>query len=247
MSADRPRPSAKQATLAALGLGAAATSAAGAAGAVGGIAGISKLLALGALAGVVATGAMVGAQHALSPAAAESAPSVVLSSSSRDPVVPGTPAGAGVPRASFDGQSNADTPPTSAPARLLPRGAPSGGSERSEASRDRIDAPSAPAPLPPATEFDEKPTDSSLRDETRELDRARAAIARGNPRAALAELDRYDAAFRPGALAPEATLLRVRALLAAGDRAGAQTLARSFAAAHPESPHLAQLRGLLAP
>jgi hypothetical protein len=246
MSSDRPRPSAKQATLAALGLGAAATSAAGAAGAAGGIAGLTKVLALGALAGVVTSGAIVGARHVLSQAATESALSV-LSSASRDAVVPGTPPGTRRPDLSFDAQSNGDAHPTSVPAPPAPRVSRSGTSGLREVTRDRIDAPSGPATPPHTTGFEGRPPDSSLREETRQLDRARAAVAKGNARAALAELDRYDAAFRHGALAPEATLLRVRALLAAGDRAGAQALARSFAAAHPESSHLDQLRSLLAP
>jgi outer membrane protein assembly factor BamD (BamD/ComL family) len=86
-----------------------------------------------------------------------------------------------------------------------------------------------------------------LREETRELDRARAAIVAGDAGAGLVALDRYAAAFPRGALAEEATLLRIKALVMRGDRARARALARSFMAARPRDPHIEELRLLLEP
>ncbi len=85
-----------------------------------------------------------------------------------------------------------------------------------------------------------------LAEETAILDRARSAIGRGEPRAALAELDKYDAAPSPKILGQEATLVRIEALSAEGDTAGARALARSFLARNPGSTYDERMRALIA-
>lgn len=76
---------------------------------------------------------------------------------------------------------------------------------------------------------------SSLSRELQVLKQAHEALARGNPNGALAALDDYHARFPQGALGAEETVIRVRALLARGDRARATAIAHQFSAAHPES------------
>ncbi len=98
---------------------------------------------------------------------------------------------------------------------------------------DRIAKPVARAPL-------------GLAEETAILDRARSAIGRGDPRAALVELDRYDAAPAPKILGQEATLVRIEALSAKGDTAGARALAQSFLARNPGSTYDERVRALIA-
>ena len=85
-----------------------------------------------------------------------------------------------------------------------------------------------------------------LAEETAILDRARSAIARGDARAALTELDRYDAAPSPKILGQEATLVRIEALSAKGDSAGARALALSFLARNPGSAYDDRVRALIA-
>ena len=117
-----------------------------------------------------------------------------------------------------------------------------------EPAKEPVGAPSVSGGSPSVADFGAKSSAaSSLRAETSKLDRARSAIAAGNPRTGLAELDRYDAAFPHGALAPEAALLRIKALVSLGDLAHARELARAFATAHPRAPNLEQLRSLLEP
>jgi hypothetical protein len=76
---------------------------------------------------------------------------------------------------------------------------------------------------------------SSLSRELEVLKQAHDALARGNPNGALAALDDYHARFPQGALGAEETVIRVRALLARGDRARATAIAHQFSTAHPDS------------
>jgi hypothetical protein len=76
---------------------------------------------------------------------------------------------------------------------------------------------------------------------------ARGALDKGNARAGLAALDRYQQDYAHGALAPEATVLRIEALLMAGERARAKSLGEAFLKAHPKSPHAQRVRSLIAP
>ncbi len=87
---------------------------------------------------------------------------------------------------------------------------------------------------------------SSLAAEVAVLDRARAALARGDAGAALSAVAEYQGMPRSKILDREATLLRIRALDAAGQRALASQLAEDFVRAHPESRDMAALKVLTA-
>lgn len=85
----------------------------------------------------------------------------------------------------------------------------------------QVDAPREPAPIPDAP--------SALDAETRSLTEARTALRRGDFDAALAALDRYDAAHPSGALVDEGRSTRLRALCGAGRGADARALADRLA------------------
>jgi outer membrane protein assembly factor BamD (BamD/ComL family) len=74
--------------------------------------------------------------------------------------------------------------------------------------------------------------------------KARSTLAAGSARAALEELDDYFARFPDARLRQEATVLRVEALLASGQREQAEALARPFLAEN--SAYASRLRQLLA-
>lgn len=101
----------------------------------------------------------------------------------------------------------------------------------------------APAAGPPA--LGSASAAGGLSRELEALDRARRAVARGDAPGALRELDAYRREFPKGELAPEETVLRVRTLLAMGDRESARVLADEFEAAHPSSPYAARVHALV--
>jgi hypothetical protein len=86
---------------------------------------------------------------------------------------------------------------------------------------------------------------ATLAEEVRVLESARQALDRGASSDALVALDDYGRRFANGALRPEASLLRVEALLAAGRRDDAEALARRMLAHDPGGPHRAKLNRLL--
>jgi hypothetical protein len=85
---------------------------------------------------------------------------------------------------------------------------------------------------------------SSIGPEIAIIDVARTALSQRRPESALAALDRYEAEFPRGGLALEASYLRIEALLALGDRDGANRLATRVLAAHPESVYAKRIREL---
>jgi TolA-binding protein len=87
---------------------------------------------------------------------------------------------------------------------------------------------------------------SGLGEQVSALDSARRELAAGDAPSAVRQLDDYEARFPNGALVEEAEVLRVQALLAEGDRAGASRAGDRFLSAHPDSPHAARIRALLA-
>ena len=99
-----------------------------------------------------------------------------------------------------------------------------------------------PGPFPSATR--PVPREPTLSEELAALDRARSALASSRPTEALSLLEDHDARFPRGALAAETTVLRVEALLGAGDAASARSLADRFVATNPESPYVPRLRSL---
>lgn len=89
------------------------------------------------------------------------------------------------------------------------------------------------------------PSPDNLAEEMRLLDAARTALTHGEAAVALANLARYERSFPSGALAPEASVLKVRALLAAGDRTGAEALGRRVIERAPKSQHADAVRAAL--
>lgn len=114
-------------------------------------------------------------------------------------------------------------------------------------------APNSPV-VKRRTEIPSSPSGASqsatLADEVAELDRVRAALARGSVDRAVVILDEFDLRFSRPQLAPEAGLLRVRALAAAGQTQAAQNLAQRLIASESSPDYAAQVReaaGLKAP
>jgi len=77
------------------------------------------------------------------------------------------------------------------------------------------------------------------------LERARTAVAAGQPLVALQALDAYRTHARSGTLRAESVLLRVRALLALGQRSAAEREAMPLIKAAPQSRTAARLRELI--
>lgn len=89
--------------------------------------------------------------------------------------------------------------------------------------------PAAAPALPPEASVAGFPSvpKSTLELEIAALDAARGALKSGNPAGALAAIDRYDRSASPHALAAEARLLRVQALVASGRQGEAASIARA--------------------
>jgi DNA-directed RNA polymerase specialized sigma24 family protein len=85
----------------------------------------------------------------------------------------------------------------------------------------------------------------SLSKELTLIDGARAALLRGEPASALRTLQAYRSQFPKGALRAEATVQRVEALIAIGDRGAATTIGESFLKGYPESPYSRRIASLL--
>lgn len=112
------------------------------------------------------------------------------------------------------------------------------------ASADVRDKISSEAP-PSAASVTARAPQPDVAREVALLDQARGALLRGHAQRALdtlSELDRLPARW----LQPEATVLRVRALLALNDVQSARQVAARFITAAPGSPQAPVLRGLFA-
>lgn len=99
-----------------------------------------------------------------------------------------------------------------------------------------VQAPASPPPTVARMDMDA---------ELASLERARAALSSGDPARALSILDRYATRFPHAAMAPEAAVLRIEALVRAGDRSSAQRVADAFLASNPGSPYAARIRSLV--
>jgi hypothetical protein len=88
------------------------------------------------------------------------------------------------------------------------------------------------------------PPEGSLRREVSSLDAAKSALER-DAAVALAALDAYDRQFPNGSLRPEATVLRVRALLEVGRRTEAVELGQRFLDQSPNRAQASVIRALL--
>ena len=106
----------------------------------------------------------------------------------------------------------------------------------------------ARAAVPLAVEGPPSTVDSPapVRVEIAMLDQARRALSLGEPARSLSILDAYVERFPRGTLAPEATLVRIEALIKAGDRPAAERAAEALEASRPDNPYGARVRSLLA-
>ena len=84
-----------------------------------------------------------------------------------------------------------------------------------------------------------------LSDQLAIIDTAREELRSHRPGEALATLDRYAKSYPRGAFAPEATLVRIEALLALGQRPEAVRLAHQFLDRAPNSPYARRVRSLI--
>lgn len=207
------------------------------------VATLAKFLAAGAL---VSFGAMTTIDRAISPRAnavpsKSAARAVEPRSLSASPVGAVAEAEVSVPlEAIHDPLVEADSrKPVSL--RRAPAPAPMG-AVPAPAPEARTESSTAPSVVSSAT----PPSNASLAAEIRWLDRTRAALAANDAAAARRSLRGYDEGRPSPVLRHEADLLRVRLLLAEGNRRAAAALARQIIAQHPESHHGDSLRSLAA-
>ncbi|NUP10548.1 MAG: hypothetical protein HOW73_31250 [Polyangiaceae bacterium] len=98
-----------------------------------------------------------------------------------------------------------------------------------------LDPPHGPASSAAAASAMPRKSDLALAEERALLKRARDALARNEPRAALAALADHRARFENGRHAEERRVLEIEALRAAGEHDRAREAARSFVHDHPDS------------
>jgi len=233
---DAPDPAAMRRTLASLGIGiglplGAATAQGAVVPAKAGAAVIAKWLVTGVALGVATAGGAHVTERALRQ---RSTPESALVAAPRArPVTAPVELHTAPGLAELAAPEPVPPPPPRALAPLVgPRGAPP---PTRSAMAPKLASEPASAPLAPDT----------LEREVRAVDAARQALARGAAAEAVARLEAYEREFGVGALLPEARVLQVRALLAAGERARAATLAERIIAENPQSSHAGVVRGLL--
>ena len=91
-----------------------------------------------------------------------------------------------------------------------------------------------------------RPDGASLQREVELLDAVKRSLRMGDAAAAEHSLDAYDSEFQRGTLVPEAGFLRIRLLLARGERARAVALGDELLARHPNTVHAKRIRAALA-
>jgi hypothetical protein len=133
---------------------------------------------------------------------------------------------------------------------------PSAAPTTTSTARRRVAPPPAPAPPTPQPSSFETSTgaavmeppssarSSDLDAEVAMLDEIRERLRTGAAVRATALLREYDARFPRGLLQPEAKVLQIEAVAAAGDKARAHDLAVSFLARYPNAPQAARIRQL---
>jgi hypothetical protein len=99
--------------------------------------------------------------------------------------------------------------------------------------------PSTPAPAPAASE--------RVVSEVQLIDAARQALAQGQFRQALSQLDVYDRSVKSGVLLREARVLRIEALHRDGETARARSLSQQYLREFPQDAHAPRLRSLTSP
>lgn len=124
--------------------------------------------------------------------------------------------------------------------------APAPSLEPNETAAPVATTPAEVADRPSKSVADGRPRSDSLSLESRMLTEARAQLRRGDPRGALATLERLRARSPKGVLSQERDVLAIQIASSLGDVATAKRKAREFLDVYPESPHAPQLRRLLA-
>lgn len=89
------------------------------------------------------------------------------------------------------------------------------------------------------------PASDEVRAQVVLVDRARALVNAGNAVGALRMIDDYHRRFPAGLLSEEASLLRIQAVYARGDRAGAGALVRRFRVDYPRSVYADKVQSML--
>jgi Outer membrane lipoprotein len=228
---DEPPPRAVRKTLLSLGLASTVSAAASSASATTTAAVVVKWLLVGAFAGAsvsLAGGALLdrsepkpGATLDRSPAALEHAP-IQRNAMARAPT----------------SRSLDDAPPAPPPVRPA---APVASFARARPATSAT-APASPAPPPAASSAE--PSDALL-EQAAMIGRASNAVRAHDGARALEALRAYRARFPHGNMAPEAGVLEIEALLAAGQSEAARAAARRFLAAYPDSPSAKRVKTLV--
>ncbi|MBN9162050.1 MAG: hypothetical protein J0I07_13900 [Myxococcales bacterium] len=217
---DAPSPARRRRVVAALGLTSVAVSSSAAA--AGGVASWKIAIGIAAVTSLGVGGAIVRAQH--SPADEPRTVPVVVATARPVP--------------------SASAMPSAAPIAPIVSAAPM---PQVEAPPSPVVVTARPAPRRMVRETAEIASDAtpSIAREIALIDRARASIAKGAPKSALATLDEYDVTCPAGTLSLEASVLRIEALAAAGHHDSAAARARSFLERHPRSTYDARVRAHL--
>jgi hypothetical protein len=258
-SGDRPPPGARARVAAALGVSAAlvasstsvALAAAKSASAAGtGVATSAGAAAAGAgaltsagIAGWAGTGAVIGvvASLAAQPLLQSSAPTPVRHSAPSFASARPTPRQAS-PVAAPPGVTVKTAP--APPGAVEPPRSNEDSATAAPAGATLLFAPATPAPSRPAAAPEPAPS-SALAEEVRALDEVNRALERNDAGRALRALGRYRERFAHGALATEARVLRVKALLMSGNPAGAELEAAAIVRADPGGRYAERVRALL--
>jgi hypothetical protein len=124
---------------------------------------------------------------------------------------------------------------------------PSAAAETSASARVPVPAPLVPPRISGSIRSAPTATGSpaTFPDELATLDSARHAIDAGDAARALSILDGYAQRFAAGVMGQEASILRVEALVKAGDRSAAERAADEFLRKNPTTPYAARVRSLV--
>lgn len=200
---------------------------------------LAKWLLAGALAGAATTSGVIVATNPELVGFGEAQPAADRARSKVEPVRP-----RGVEHA----LGRRETPLVASPPELAASPSPAAVAQPSAARfRSAPGDDTAPGDLsaaPFGTAFP-VPGTETVAEEVAALDQVRGALSAGNARGALARLDAYDQRYPRGTLSPEATVLRVRALVQIGRQRDAAAVVDRFVRAHPASSQAVRLRALV--
>jgi hypothetical protein len=225
---ERPTEDAQARLLVSLGVVGATTAAAtsaGGAGATGALSTATKAWALKSFCAVALMGAAGAATVRVVGSSAEQKPGAVSAVST----VRAAPVPPAVEAVTVPAMQTAPSPVASSPVRSSPVPAKPAGPSQPPANARRVVA------APEAAAFPRPTLSSSLSEETAALDAARSVLRAGRVTEAIALLDDFARRFPSGLLQPEASAVRVEALLALGDHASAETVARALVATAPKT------------